>query len=315
VVIEAKMDKTKGPLATVLVHDGTLRPSDTVVVGTTWGRVKAMFNDTGKRVRKAKPSTPVVVLGLHDVPQAGDILTNVAGERQARVLVEEHQKEAESAPRAVSLTNLFDQISTGRIKELNIVLKADVQGSLEPIRASLEKLGTGEVQVSIIHSGSGNVTEGDVMLAIASQGLIIAFNTSIEAGALRLAETEGIDIRHYNVIYDLVGDVEKALKGLLAPEYFEVIGGRAEVKAIFPAAKRDKVAGAYVVEGKVSRSGLVRVWRNEQVLLESSVSSLRRFKDDVKEVASGYECGIGIKDFNDFQVGDILEFFKREKSG
>jgi translation initiation factor IF-2 len=315
VVIEAKMDKTKGPLATVLVHDGTLRPSDTVVVGTTWGRVKAMFNDTGKRVRKAKPSTPVVILGLHGVPQAGDILTNVAGERQARVLVEEHQKKAELAPRAVSLTNLFDQISTGRVKELNIILKADVQGSLEPIRTSLERLGTGEVQVSIIHSGSGNVTEGDVMLAIASQGLIIAFNTGIEAGAQRLAETEGIDIRHYNVIYDLVGDVEKALKGLLAPEYIEVIGGRAEVKAIFPAAKRDKVAGVYVIEGKVSRSGLVRVRRNEQVLSESSVSSLRRFKDDVKEVAAGYECGVGIKDFSDFQVGDVLEFYKREKAG
>jgi len=314
VVIEARLDKTKGPLATVLVHDGSLRPGDTVVVGTTWGRVKAMFNDTGKRVRKAKPSTPVVVLGLHSVPQAGDTLTAVAGERRARVLVEEHQKEAELAPKAVSLINLFDQISNGRVKELDIILKTDVQGSLEPIRTSLERLGTDEIQVRIIHSNSGNVTESDVMLAIASKGLIIAFNTGIEAGAQRLAETEGIDIRPYNVIYDLVGDVEKALKGMLAPEYIDVIEGRAEVKAVFPAAKRIKVAGVYVIEGKVSRSAPARVRRNEQVLSESSVSSLRRFKDDVKEVAAGYECGVGIKDFNDFQVGDILEFFRREKA-
>ncbi len=315
VVIEAKLDKAKGPLATVLVHDGSLRPGDTVVVGTTWGRVKAMFNDTGKRVRKAKPSTPVVVLGLHSVPQVGDTLTAVAGERRARVLVEEHQKEAELAPRAVSLINLFDQISTGRVKELDIILKTDVQGSLEPIKTSLEQLGTDEVQVRIIHSGSGNVTESDVMLAIASKGLIIAFNTGIEAGAQRLAETEAIDIRPYNVIYDLVGDVEKALKGMLAPEYIDVIEGRAEVKAVFPAAKRTKVAGVYVIEGKVSRSAPARVRRNEQVVSESSVSSLRRFKDDVKEVAAGYECGVGIKDFSDFQVGDILEFFRRQKAG
>ena len=315
VVIEARLDKTMGPLATVLIHDGGLRPSDMVVVGTTWGRVKAMFNDTGKRVRKAKPSTPVVILGLHSIPQVGDTLTAVSDERRARVLVEKLQKEAGLAPKSLSLTNLFDQISAGRVKELNIVFKADVQGSIEPIRTSLERLGTDEVQVNIIHSGSGNVTESDVMLASASKGLIIAFNTKAEAGAQRVAEAEGIDIRHYSVIYDLVGDVEKALKGMLEPKYVEVIEGRAEVRAIFPATKRIKVAGVYVTEGKVTRDVQARIRRDNEVVAESVVSSLRRFKDDVKEVAAGYECGVGIKDFNDFQVGDILEFFSRQKAG
>jgi translation initiation factor IF-2 len=315
VVIEARLDKAMGPLATVLIHDGNLRPGDMVVVGTTWGRVKAMFNDTGKRVRKAKPSTPVVILGLHSIPQVGDTLTAVSDERRARVLVEELQKEAGLAPKSLSLTNLFDQISAGRVKELNIVFKADVQGSIEPIRTSLERLGTDEVQVNIIHSGSGNVAESDVMLASASKGLIIAFNTKVEAGAQRVAEAEGLDIRHYNVIYDLVGDVEKALKGMLEPKYVEVIEGRAEVRAIFPATKRIKVAGVYVTEGKVTRDVQARIRRDNEVVAESVVSSLRRFKDDVKEVATGYECGVGIKDFNDFQVGDILEFFSRQKAG
>ena len=313
VVIEARMDKTKGPLATVLVHDGTLKPGDTVVVGTTWGRVKAMFNDTGKRVKKAKPSTPVVVLGLHSIPQVGDTLTAVTSEHQARGLVEKQQQD-EAALKAVSLTNIFDQISAGRVKELNIIAKVDVQGSIEPIKDSIERLSTEKVQVSLIHIGSGNVTESDVMLAIASKGLIIAFNTSVEAGAQSLAETEAIDIRHYTVIYDLLGDVEKALKGMLEPEYVEVIDGRAEVRAVFPSSKRRSVAGAYVTEGKVSRGAPVRVRRNNKILAESEIASLRRFKDDVKEVATGYECGIAIKDYNDFQVGDILEFFSRQKA-
>jgi translation initiation factor IF-2 len=315
VVIEARLDKTKGPLATVLVHDGALRLGDMVVVGTTWGRVKAMFNDTGKRVRKAKPSSPVVVLGLHSVPQVGDTLTAVAGERQARTLVQEYQHKSQQAPKAVSLTNLFDQISAGKVKELDIILKADVQGSVEPIRTTLERLATDEIQVKIVHSGSGNVTESDVMLAVASKGLVIAFNTKIEAGAQRLAEAEGIDIRSYNVIYDLVGDVEKALKGMLTPEFVDVIEGRAEVRVIFPAAKRNKIAGVYVIEGKISRGVTARLRRNEKIVSESSVNSLRRFKDDVKEVSAGYECGVGIKDYSDFQIGDILEFFRREKAG
>jgi len=315
VVIEAEMEKTKGPLATILIHDGTLKPGDSVVVGTTWGRIKAMFNNAGKQVRKAKPSTPVVVLGLHNVPQVGNTLTAVTGERRARELAEKRKQEYEMTPKAVSLTNIFDQINAGHIKELNIVAKADVQGSIEPIKDSLYRLSTDEVQVNLIHASSGNVTESDVMLAIASKGLIIAFNTDVETGATRLAESEGIDIRNYNVIYDMVNDVEKALKGMLEPEYTEVIDGRAEVRALFPSSKKRSAAGIYVTNGKVSRGASLRVLRNNKVMAESVVNNLRRFKDDVKEVATGYECGIMVKDYNSFQVGDILEFFSRQQTG
>ena len=314
VVIEARLDRTKGPLATVLVHNGSLKVGDTVVVGSVWGKVKAMFNDSGRRLKKARPSTPVIVLGFHGVPQAGDVLTSVGGERQARALVEKHLEEAQLARRAVSLDGLFSQISSGQVKELNIILKVDVQGSIEPIKTSLRRVATEEVQINIIRSGSGNVTESDVMLAIASKGLIITFNTGVEAGAKRMAEAEGIDIRHYDVIYALVGDVEKALKGMLEPVYVEVIQGRVEVRQIFGAGKGVKVVGVYVTEGKVSRDVSVRVRRKDEVVFESVVASLRRFKENVNEVATGYECGIGIKDFSNYQVGDILEFYKMEKT-
>ncbi len=317
VVVEAKLDKSKGPLATVLVQTGTLRIGDTVVVGTTWGRVRAMFNDMGKQVKKVEPASPVELLGLSSVPQAGDTLTAVADERRAQALIEKRKLEMQQKSldsRAVSLDTLFDQISTGRVKELNVILKTDVQGSLEPIRNSLEQLVTEEVQVRIIHSGTGNITKNDVMLAIASKGLIIGFGVSSREGARRLANAEGIDIRYYDVIYNLIDDVEKALKGMLEPSLVEVIEGRAEVRAIFLAAKRKKIAGTYVTEGKVSRGALVRLRRGEEIVCESTVSSLRRLKDDVKEVAAGYECGIGISDFDEFQVGDMLEFFKREKA-
>jgi len=289
-----------------------------VVVGTTWGRVRAMFNDTGKRVRKAEPATPVELLGLNVVPQVGDTLTVVAGERQARALIQERLQKAEQKPsllpKSISLDNLFDQISAGRIKELNVILKADVQGSIEPIRSSLEQMGTEKVQVRIIHSGTGNINESDVMLAAASKGLIIGFGVGSEAGSRRSASAEGVDIRYYDVIYKLVDDVGKALTGLLEPSYVEVIDGRAEIRAIFTSGKKTKVAGVYVNEGKVSRGISVRVRRQEQVVHESVVSSLRRFKDDVKEVVSGYECGVGVEDFHEFEVGDILEFFRREKA-
>jgi len=311
VVIEAKLDKTKGPLATVLVHTGTLRLGDTLVAGTTWGRLKAMFNYTGKQIRKAEPATPVELLGLNNVPQVGDTLTVVASERQARTFIQEHLQEAQR--KSVRLDNLFDQISTGKIKDLNVILKTDVQGTIEPIRSSLEQLNTEEVKVRIIHSGTGNITETDVMLAAASKGLIIGFGVGSEAGARLLASVEGVDIRHYDIIYNLVDDIDKALKGLLEPSYIEVIEGQAEVRAVFSSGKKYKIAGVYITEGKVSRNSSVRVRRQKQVVSESVVSSLRRFKDDVKEVAAGYECGISIKDFNDFQVGDLLEFFRIEK--
>ncbi|MFC1860823.1 translation initiation factor IF-2 [Chloroflexota bacterium] len=313
VVIEAEMDKTKGPLATVLIQKGTLRLGDTIVVGTSWGRVKAMFNDTGKRVRKAEPSTPVEILGLNEVPQVGDTLFAVTGENQAHALIEKHQDEKQRGPISVRLDNIYDQISAGSVKELNIVLKTDVQGSIEPIRSSLERLVTEEVKVKIIHSASGNITEGDVMLAIASNGLIISFSTSCEAGARRLADMNGIDIRQYDVIYKLADDVGKALKGMLEPTYIEVIDGRAEVRAVFSSGKGGSAAGVYVAEGKIIRNSSVRVWRQKQVIAESTVNSLKRFKDDVREVATGYECGVGIKDFNDYKVGDIFEFFRSEQ--
>jgi len=313
VVIEAELDKTKGSLATVLVQAGTLKVGDTIVVGTTWGRVKAMFNDKGKRVRKTELADPVEILGLTAVPQVGDVLTAVAGERQAQRLIQKHQDEVAKESKAVSLGNLYDQISAGRIKELNIVIKTDVQGSIEPIRSSLEDLGTEEVQVRVIHSGTGNVTESDVMLAIASKGIIVGFGAGCETGAQRLAEVEGVSIRSYDVIYELVDDVGKALRGLLEPSFVEVIEGRAEVRAVFTSSKKVKVAGAYVTEGKVRIGVSARLRRQEKVVHESAVNSLRRFKDKVKEVATGYECGIGIEGSNDFEVGDVLEFFRKEE--
>ncbi|MFC1936962.1 translation initiation factor IF-2 [Chloroflexota bacterium] len=312
VVIEAGLDKTKGPLATVLVRNGTLKLGDTMVVGTTWGRLKAMFDDTGNRVRRALPAVPVQLLGLEIVPQVGDVLNVVPGERQAHALIQKRQQETERQPSSVSLTNLFDQISAGKVKELNIVLKADVQGSIEPIRASLERLGTGEVRVRVIRSGTGNITESDVMLAIASKGFIIGFNVNAETGARRLAEVERVDIRYYDVIYNVIDDVEKALKGMLEPVQVEVIEGQAEVRVVFPRGKRDKVAGVYITDGKVTRGVPVRVLHNGKMVHESTVVSLRRFKDDVREAAAGYECGVGVKDFLDFEVGDILQFFRVE---
>ena len=317
VVVEAEMDKNRGPLATILMNSGTLKPADTVVVGGTWGRVRAMFNDLGKQVKKAGPATPVEIMGLDSVPQAGDILTAVASEQQAQSMLEKHRRGEEEgtsvSSRVVSLHDLYDKISSGQVKGLNVILKADVQGSIEPIRSSLELLSTNEVQVRIIHSGTGNVSESDVMLATASHGLIIGFGVGTDEGARRQASTEGIDIRHYDVIYNVVDDVEKALKGLLEPELVEVIEGHAEVRAIFSAVKGVQVAGIYVLDGKVSRNSSVRVRRGEEVISDTTVSSLRRFKDDVREVATGYECGISVKDFDNFQVGDLLEFYRIDK--
>jgi translation initiation factor IF-2 len=215
--------------------------------------------------------------------------------------------------KSVSLSNLYDQVSAGQVKELAVILRTDVQGSIEPIKNSLEQLGTDEVKVRVIHSSSGNITESDIMLAIASRGIIIGFSTGIEPGAQRLADLEGISIRYYDIIYNLVDDVSKALKGMLKPSKIEVIDGRAELRAVFSSGKKDKIAGVYVTEGKVSRGNTVRVKRKDEILYESVVSSLRRFKDDVREVTAGYECGVGIKDFNEFEVGDTLEFFRIEE--
>jgi translation initiation factor IF-2 len=316
-VIEAGLDRTKGPIATVLVQNGTLGVGDNAVVGDTWGKVKAMFSDTGKRVGSAVPATPVKILGLNSAPQAGDTLTVVASEREAKTLAqkrqEKKQQESVKLNRAISLDSLSTQIQEGRVKELNIVLKTDVQGSIEPIKNSLEQLETDRVKVKIIHSGSGNITEGDVLLALASKGIIAGFNTCPDPGAKQLADLEGVDIRYYEVIYELINDMEKALKGMLEPIYVDVIEGHAEVRAVFSSSKRGKVVGVYVQNGKVSRSALCRILRHEQIVYKSSLSSLRRFKDDVKQVEAGFECGVGIEGFDQFEVGDIIELYRKEK--
>ncbi|OGN91308.1 MAG: translation initiation factor IF-2 [Chloroflexi bacterium RBG_13_48_17] len=315
VVIEARLDKTRGPVATLLVQKGTLKPGDTLVIGNTSGRVKAMFNEIGKHLKKAEPATPVEVLGLNAVPLAGDPFKVVSNEREARTLLEKDRDTQQRIPahaKTLGLSDLSTQISAGKIKELNIILKTDVQGSIEPIRDSLEQLGDEKVKVRVIHSGSGSITESDVLLALASKGIIIGFNSRPEPGAQRLAETESISIRYYNVIYELVKDVDKALKGMLEPTYTEVIEGQAEVLALFDAGKKGKVAGVSVKEGKLRRDSLARVIRKGEPIHESRVSSLRRFKEDVKEVATGFECGIRIEGFTDFQVGDIIQSYRQE---
>jgi len=314
VVIESRMDKTRGPMATVLVHDGTLRLGDLVVVGTTSGRIKAMFNDAGKQIRRVGPATPAAILGLQRVPEVGDAVAVVTGERQMRTIIEENQKQVAQEGRPVSLSTIFDQISQGAVKELDIILKTDVQGSLEPIKTSLSRLSTPELKVNIIHSASGNVNESDINLAIASRGLVIAFNTGVEDNAQRRAEAEGVDVRRYLIIYELIDDVNRALKGLKEPEYKEVIEGRAQVKQVFAGARKMQVAGAAVLEGVVHRDMQVHIWRGSKLVVDSTVSSLRRFKENVREVVAGYECGIEVKDFNDFQTGDVMEFYRKEKT-
>lgn len=314
VVIEAKLDKTKGPLTTVLVQTGTLRVGDPFTVGDTWGKVKAMFNDKGKHLRKAEPSSPVEILGMNGVPQAGDTLTATASEKDARTLVQrvqEEKKRLQAFAKPLNLSTLSSQIREGGIKELSVILKTDVQGSIEPIRSSLERLNTEEVKVNILHADSGSITEGDVLLALASNGIILGFNTRPEPGAVQLAESEGIDIRHYEVIYNLTDDVEKAIKGMLEPTYIEVVEGHAEVRQIF-SARGGNVAGIYVTDGKIMRGAQARIIREGETVYDSKVASLRRFKDDVKEVSSGFECGVGIEGHSDFEVGDIIELYKQE---
>jgi translation initiation factor IF-2 len=317
VVIEAGLDKTKGALATVLVQKGTLKPGDAVVVGDAWGKVKAMFNDAGKRVKKAEPSTPVKVLGLSGVPYAGDDLVVFANDREARSVAEKRQQEKQQRllrpARPVKLDDVYAQIQAGQAKDLNLILKTDVQGSIEPIRDSLERLGTEEVRLKVIHTGSGAITEGDVLLALASKGIIVGFHTAPTVGAQRMAESDGVDIRLYDIIYDLIADVERALKGMKEPTYLEVVEGHAEVRAIFSAGRHAKAAGVYVSDGVLKRNAFIRVIRNKEVILQSSIASLRRFKDDVKEVASGLECGVGVDGFNQFAVGDVIEAYRKDK--
>lgn len=311
VVVEAKLDKSRGSLATLLVQKGTLVQGNVVVAGTTLGRVKAMFDDAGRRVKQAGPSSPVEVLGLNGVPEAGDLFRVVQSEQEARAAVEQTGKE--KPPVRASLSSISSQIGSGELKELNIVLKTDVQGSIEPVKNSIEQLSNENVRAKVIHAASGSVTEGDVLLASASRGIVIGFNTKLAPGAQQLADREGVSIQHYDVIYRLEEDMQKTLSGMLEPTYEEVVVGRAEVRAIFTSGKRSRVAGAYVREGKLWRGAKVRVLRQGQVIHESQVAGLRRFKNDVTEVANGLECGVAIEGFNDLEVGDLIEATRREK--
>ena len=315
VIVEAKLDKGRGPVATVLVQNGTLRIGDSVVCGTTYGKVRAMVNDRGENVKKAGPSVPVEIFGLNDVPEAGDILA-VLEEKQARSIAEariERQRNNLIKSKKVSLDDLFHQIQEGDIKDLNIVIKADVQGSVEALSSSLLKLNKNdEVRVSIVHSGVGAVNESDVMLASASNALIIAFNVRPDANARKLADTENIDIRTYRVIYDAINDVKDAMSGMLKPKYKEVIQGRVEIRQVMKFSKA-LVAGSYVLEGKICNNSKIRIIRDNIEIFDGEIDSLRRFKDEVKEVNAGYECGISIVDFRDFKEGDIIEAYTMEE--
>ena len=314
-IIEAQLDKGRGPVATVLVQRGTLHIGDTIIAGTSYGKVRAMINDRGEKVKKALPSTPVEVLGLNDVPAAGDILDST-DEKTARGVAEKRiakKKEEEIKLNSkVSLDDLFQRIKEGEIKELNIVVKADVQGTIEALKASLEKIKNDEVKVAVVHAGVGAITESDVMLASAANALIIGFNVRPDANARKAAETEKVDVRTYRVIYDALNDVEAAIKGMLAPKFKEVIQGRVEIRKLITISKL-KIAGCYVVEGKVTNSSKVRVVRDGIVVHEGVIESLRRFKDDVKEVAQGFECGITLEKFSDLKEGDIFEVYDMEE--
>ena len=315
-VIESKLDRGRGPVATVLVQNGTLHQGDYVIVGNAVGRVRAMIDDKGKAVKTAGPSVPVEIIGLDDVPQAGDELNGVEDERMAKALAEERREkqrqEILNANARVNLDDLFSQISEG-VKTLNIIVKADVAGSAEAVKASLIKLSGDEVKVSVIHSAVGGITESDVMLATASNAIIVGFNVRPDKNALDSAERNGVDIRTHRIIYEIIDEVEAAMKGMLAPTYKEVLLGHAEVRQTIRVPNVGTIAGCYIKDGKITRQSEIRVVRDGIVIFEDKISSLRRFKDDVKEVADGYECGVGLEKFNDIKEGDILEAFIMEE--
>lgn len=316
-VIEAKVDRAKGVVATLLVQNGTLEMGDVVVAGNAYGKIRAMFDFRGHKLRKAGPSTPVMVMGLNDVPQAGDIFQTYPSEKDARIVVEEHKRSEQKVSRLpkATLEDLFERVQSGEARELRLIIKADVQGSLEPIITSLNDLNKGDISVNILYAETGNIGENDVMLASASKAIIIGFNVQADTAARHLAESEGVSIREYDIIYRLIEDVEKALKGMLAPETKEVMIGKAEVLAIFAVSKVGKVAGCKVTQGEIHRNARVRVLRNGEKIFEGEIASLRHEKEDVREVRQGFECGIAVKGFTDFMVGDVLECFSVEKVG
>ena len=315
-IIEARLEKSSGPTATVLVQDGTLKMGDNIVVGSMAGKVRAMFNDRGKRIQKAGPSAPVSILGLPEVPQASDHLQVVNDERTARQMASQtaEQRRMESLrPGQVNLDTLYTQMQEGTVKELNIVLKADVQGSVEALKNVLGKVGEENLKVRLIHEGVGNISETDVHLAGASGAVVIGFNVKADGASQRLAEKEGVEIRYYNVIYNLIDDIQAALTGMLEPVYQEVIEGHAEVQQVFKAGKTTIIAGSRITDGKITRSSQARVLRKGKLAADSKIGSLRRGKDDVREVTAGYECGIVIEDFTEIEVGDIIEAYTQER--
>lgn len=314
VVVEARLDKSKGPLATVLVQQGTLRVGDILVVGDTYGRVKAMLADTGRRIREAGPSTPVEALGLSQLPLAGDPFLVTEDERTARSLLEarRRRREAQSA-NGTSMEEVSSRIQSGEVKELLIILKCDVQGSIEAVRSTIVKSRTDQATVRILHAAAGTVTESDILLASASDAIVMGFNTRVEPGARSMAEQNRVQIRMYDIIYQLADDVERALQGMLTPEDREVTDGHAEVRAVFSMGRRNRIAGCQVLDGRIARNLQVRVFRNAELLHTGSLASLKRFKDDVREVTAGFECGIGVDGFADFEEGDVLEAFHVER--
>jgi translation initiation factor IF-2 len=314
-IVEAQLDKNRGAVATAIVQTGTLRVGDVIVVGETFGKVRALENDEGKRVTKAGPSSAVVVLGLSAVPEAGDILRVVADEKEARTMVESRRatnaaKTGEGSGRA-TLEDLYRQIQAGQAKELRVILKADVSGSLGAITHALDQLNQDEIRINVLHEGAGDITDNDIMLASASDAIIVGFNTKITETARRAADAEGVDVRLYDIIYKLTDDISAALQGLLEPEVVEVVEGRAEVRQIFRVGKSTVIAGAFVTDGRIVRAN-ARVWRNGKVIATDRIESLRRFRDDVREVQQNYECGIGLANFHDLEEGDIIECFSSQ---
>ncbi len=315
-VIEAKLDKGRGAVASLLVQNGTLHVGDSILVGSTYGRIRAMFDDTGKKIKSAGPSIPVEILGLSEVPAAGDRFNQVKDEKTARNMAEirkqKEKNESLNARHRVSLEDLYSQIKEGTVKELDIIVKADVQGSVEAIRQSLEKLSTDDVKVRVIHGGVGAITETDITLATASNAIVIGFNVRPDTNAVNAAEKEGVDVKTYRIIYDAIEDVKSAMIGMLEPEYKEVVLGKAEVRETYKISSVGTIAGAYVLDGKITRNSDVRIIRDGIVIFESTLASLKRFKDDAKEVRSGYECGLSVEKFNDIKEGDIIEAYTME---
>ncbi len=316
-IIEAEVDRAKGVMTTLLVQNGTVSMGDTVVSGTAYGRIKAMFDHKGNPLRKAGPATPIQIMGLNEVPHAGELFQIVKNSKAALVIVDErlnNAKEQRSNVKKATLEELFSRVQSGEEQELRMIVKADVQGSLEPIVNSLNDLSKGDISINILHAETGNISENDIMLAAASKAIVVGFNVTSDSAARKMAETEGVSVRLYNIIYRLTEDVEKAMKGMLEPEYIDKVIGKANVLAVFKVSKQGYIAGCRVVSGELRRNAKARILRNDEIIYENEVASLKHEKEDVREVRTGFECGIGLKNFDDYQVGDVIECYVKQLS-